>query len=484
MSRCRSRATTARLAHSSTHYLAPVAVSACLVLVAAGSASTQTSGSAAQPLTLADAFVRQRQHHESLQAADALVRQREHERAAAHSLYYPRVDAHVRATRIDAPITIDLDPIRQAILSLHPQVPVSLVPPFETTVQDSAFWKADLRASWPLFTGGRVPAANAAAQARLDEALAERRQTQGALAVDLVRRYFALQLAAAARAVRGSVVDGLRQHAFNATRLEQEGMVARVERLGAEVALAEAERQLRRSRDDQALAGLALASTLSIDTEPDPITSLFVLRELEPVEIFVEHARRAHPALARLETQARLAAQAARAEDGRKWPEVYAFGVRELHEGDLTILEPSWALGLGANWTLFDGGERARKTAAAREQGARVAALEARTRRDLATLVEAKYREARKARDQFDTLHATLALADEHLRMRTRAFEEGAATSLEVVDARLALARAQLERLVAAFDFDVALAELLDASGQMDRYEEFRVRTARQDVER
>jgi outer membrane protein TolC len=103
---------------------------------------------------------------------------------------------------------------------------------------------------------------------------------------------------------------------------------------------------------------------------------------------------------------------------------------------------------------------------------------------DLATLVEAKYREARKARDQFDTLHATLALADEHLRMRTRAFEEGAATSLEVVDARLAMARAQLERLVAAFDFDVALAELLDASGQMDRYEEFRVRTARQDVER
>lgn len=476
-------APTARLVLTGARCLAPVTVTIWLVLAAAGSAAGQ-SAAAAHPLTLADALARQRDHHESLQAADALVRQREHERAAAHSLYYPRVDAHVRATRIDAPITIDLDPIRQAILALHPQVPSALVPPFETTVQDSAFWKADLRASWPLFTGGRVPAANAAAQARVDEALAERRQAEGALAVDLVRRYFALQLAKAASAVRLTVVDGLRQHAFNATRLEQEGLVARVERLGAEVALAEAERQLRRSLDEEALASLALASALSIDTEPAPVTPLFVLRALEPVAGFVERARREHPALARLETQARLAEQAVRAEDGRKWPEVYAFGLRELHEGDLTILEPSWAVGVGANWTVFDGGERARKAAAAREQGLRVAALDARARRDLATLVEAKYRAARLARDQFETLHATLVLAEEHLRVRTRAFEEGAATSLEVVDARLALARAQLERLAAAYAFDVELAALLDASGQMDRYEEYRGRTDRQDVER
>ena len=34
-------------------------------------------------------------------------------------LYWPRIDARTRFTRIDDPITIDLDPIRQAMLKLQ-----------------------------------------------------------------------------------------------------------------------------------------------------------------------------------------------------------------------------------------------------------------------------------------------------------------------------------------------------------------------------
>ena len=56
--------------------------------------------------------------------------------------------------------------------------------------------------------------------------------------------------------------------------------------------------------------------------------------------------------------------------------------------------------------------------------------------------------------------------------MRTRAFEEGLATSLDVVDARLSLSRVELERLAAAYEFDVALADLLEASGQGARFEQ------------
>lgn len=433
-------------------------------------------------ISLGDAFALQRQRHEALAAADALVEQRRLEQAAAHTLYYPRVEAHTRLTRIDAPIEIDLDPIRQVILSLHPQVPPSRVPAFTTTVQDATFWKADVRATWPFFTGGRVPAANAAAAARTEEARADRRQTAGALATDLVRRYYAVQLAKAARGVRTAVVEGLRAHAYNARRLQEEGLAARVERLGAEVALAEAERQLRRAADDEALARIALAGALSLDEPPEPVTPLFVLDDLEAVETFVAAMRASHPVLAKLSAQTAQAAQAVRAERGRRWPDLFAFGTRELYENDLTILEPSWAAGIGANWLLFDGGERARKAAAARAQVDRVTALDARARRDLATQTEAKHRDVRRARDQFVTLEATLGLAEEHLRVRTRAFEEGLATSLEVVDARLALSRVQLERLLAAYEYDVALAELLEATGQSDRYEDFRGRPTRRDV--
>jgi outer membrane protein TolC len=81
-----------------------------------------------------------------------------------------------------------------------------------------------------------------------------------------------------------------------------------------------------------------------------------------------------------------------------------------------------------------------------------------------------------KARDQFDTLARSIALAQENIRVRTLAFREGLATTLEVVDAEVQLSRARIERAAAAYQFDVALAEMLEASGQADRFDEYRQR--------
>ena len=133
---------------------------------------------------------------------------------------------------------------------------------------------------------------------------------------------------------------------------------------------------------------------------------------------------------------------------------------------------PKWAAGIGASFTLFDGFERGHRTAAARIQRSRVDDLELRTRRDVATLVEKRYRDLTKAREQFGALDAALELGQENLRVRTRAFEEGLGTSLDVVDARLSLSRVELERLVAAYEFDVAVAELLEASGEAEKLEQ------------
>lgn len=127
-----------------------------------------------------------------------------------------------------------------------------------------------------------------------------------------------------------------------------------------------------------------------------------------------------------------------------------------------------------ARWTLFDGLSREKGIVAARERVARVDELTKRARRDVETLVEKKYREARKAQEQAEAFETALSLARENLRVRSRAFEEGVATSLDVVDARNSLARVELGKLAAARDFDVALAELLEAAGQTEQYEALR----------
>ena len=427
-----------------------------------------TRAAAADPLTFTAARTRLLTTSPGLAAARAEEARRAEGELAARGLAWPTVEVGARFTRIDEPIVIDLAPIRQVILALHPAVPAALVPPFTLDVQDESFLRGDVRLTWPLFTAGRIPAAQRAAAAESAEAAAERRSTEGRLSTDLARRYFGVRLAARVLALREEELAGLRDHARQARRLEEEGQIARAERLRADVAVAEATRDLENARQDLELARSALERLLALPGAADPATSLPRPIELAPLASFVAQAREAHPALARLAAQRELARQARAAARGELLPELYAFGVRELYEPDLTLLDPAWAVGLGARWTLFDGGRRRHKIAAAERLGERVEALTTQAGDDIALLTERAYRNAEKARTQHAALAAVRELAAEALRAREHAFAEGFATSLDVVDARNTLTRVEVGRLAAANDWAVALAELVEACGTSD----------------
>ena len=441
----------------------------------------------AADIALPQARSRMRETHEALKAAGYEVREREAEVGAADALLWPKLEANALVTRIDGPIVIDLDPIRQVILALHPGVPAAAVPPFLLPVQDELFERVDVRLTWPLFTGGKIDAARSAADARKADADASLRTADEGLSTELVRRYFGTRLAGKARDVRAGVLSALDEHVRDARRLEEEGFVSRAERLHADVARTDADRELKAAVHDLALAREALANILTLPGEEapalDPTTPLFVVKELPPLEELKRDALVANPSLARIAAAGSLAGAGLEAEKARWYPDVALFGVRELYKPGLTVLDPVWAAGVSARWTLFDGFSREKGIVAARERAARVEALSSRARRDVETLVEKKYRESRKALEQVEAFGAALELGRENVRVRKRAFEEGVATSLDVVDARLSLARVELGRLAAARDFDVALAELLEAAGQSERFEARRA-SASGDVEK
>ena len=91
-------------------------------------------------------------------------------------------------------------------------------------------------------------------------------------------------------------------------------------------------------------------------------------------------------------------------------------------------------------------------------------------------LVEMKYREMTKARDQFDTLAGARARSRERARADGRRSARASATTLEVVNAQVQLSKVRIDRAQAGLPVDVALAELLEASGQSERFDEFRRR--------
>lgn len=422
----------------------------------------------AQGLTYGDALARATQANERILGSAAGVDRAHAELTAARGRRLPEVGVTARATRIDNEIVIDLDPIRQAMLALHPNVPPSAIPPFTKRVQGESFNNATISATVPIFSGGRIQAGMRAAVAGVDAAEAQQRGTVGEVATELAQRYFGLQLATQNRITRQSIRASLVRHVENARSLERNGQIARAERLRAEVAAAEADRDLQQAISDEQLARLALASTLSADTAATPSTPLFRVGRLASVDSFKSLARVYNPALARLVAEQRRAGEGVRAARGELLPSAGLFALRELYTNDLTILQPKWAAGVQLSVPIFQG-ERLARVQGAKAQERQVGLLRERAIRDIELLVEQRYRQVETARAQLVSLDATHALAEESLRSQNLAFGGGLATSIDVLDAEQALARVQLGILKAQYDADVALAGLLETAGQSAR---------------
>lgn len=437
-----------------------------LFIISSFTLYTNATPSRAADLAFEEALAAMMRANETVQAAHSEVEQREFDARAAQGLYYPRIDVSGRWARIDDPIYLDLNPIRDAMLALHPVVPPAAVPSFEQLVQDDTYWKAQLNLTWPLFTGGRITAANNAARAGTREANAKLRRTSESLTADLASVYFGVRLAEQVVRIRAEAGNVLDQHLFQARRLLQEGFIAKTELLHAQVAQAQGGRELKAARRDLNLAKTALANLLASDAPVGAVTPLFMVADIPPIQTFIEYARDSHPGLDQLTAVVDRAHENVRARKADYWPQVYLFGMRQLHEDDLTVLEPTWAVGVGVNIDLFEGFARNNRLEAARKLEEQAGLIHRKLQRDLETLVTSKYEELMKAREQFNALETSSALVDENLRARRRAFTEGLATSLDVVDAQLSLSAVYVERLRAVYAFDTALAQLLVASGR------------------
>jgi len=147
--------------------------------------------------------------------------------------------------------------------------------------------------------------------------------------------------------------------------------------------------------------------------------------------------------------------------------------MHEIFKDDLTLLDPTWAFGVGMNYTFFDGFQGKHKTAAAKALARKAEYMRAKIKKDLESLMVKRYEEMKKAREQWESFDTTLQLTKENLRVRTKAFEEGVSTSLEVVDAVYQHSRAQLGKLKSAYDYDIALFQLLEASGRSTQWQDF-----------
>lgn len=425
-------------------------------------AAVGTVQGAGPALDFSEAMARLESNNHVLEAARRELAQARAELDQARGRRFPTLGLEARATRLDSPLDVELSGMLPGLGGL---LPPGLLPD-RYEIQSEQFYNLAVQARMPLYTGGRIAAGIAAGEAGTEAQEAALAATRAELHELLVQRYFGLVLAEQAVAVRAATVAGLDRHLGHATRLEEEGLIARAERLRANVALAEAERDLHSAEETRSLAGAALAALLMLPDPPRPSTPIPPPPPTPALAGLVDQARLANPTLAELRNRQAQADAAVRAERSSYLPTLGAYGRRELYTGDLTLLDPEWAVGLVAEWTLFDGFQRRARLDQAAARSDRLAALRADAERQIELLVRQRHERLLSARARLDSFSATRELADESLRAQQRAFEEGLASSLDVIDAELALSRLRLGELDARLQAWSALAGLYAAGNQ------------------
>ena len=194
------------------------------------------------------------------------------------------------------------------------------------------------------------------------------------------------------------------------------------------------------------------------------------LPAIGPVTPFLDAAEADQPQLREAKAGVEAARQGVNLERSRERPWVYAFADYNFNRQDELVIEPDWIVGVGVHFTLLSNIDRRKSESAARQRERAAEATERQTRVDLSTSIVRAYDLVETSRRQFLELESSLAAAAESLRVEELSFREGEATTSEVVDARNALGQAKVQRAAAAYEYDLALAALLVASGQTERF--------------
>jgi len=421
-----------------------------------------------------------------LKDSDVLAAERQNiERAtylqdATSDLFLPSVTLGANYTRLDHAIKVvpsevvasmPIDNINQA-LGLNISNIDGL---FTSTLTERDIFSSSIRALWPIYTGGRINAAQNIAKAQKDEAIHLLAMKQQAKFEDLVKYYFAVVLSKQVLQTRVDVEQGLKIHFEHAQKLEQQGQINKLERLQAQASFDKARVDRKKSLRDLEITQIALSRLLKINKLAEPNTNLFINKALPSMDQYIDKTLSGYPGLKILDAKKKQAGGLIKVEKGKYYPEVYLYGNYNLYEEDNLAAQivPDWEIGIGISIPILDTSGRSGKTKAAHSAVMQVNYLRAQAVQDLSLLVEKTYREANQSLEEYNGLASSLELAHENLTLRSKAFSQGLSTSMDVIDAQLFIASIKTQRLAASYKYVISLAKLLAVSGEETSFKHY-----------
>ncbi|MBF0208075.1 MAG: TolC family protein [Oligoflexia bacterium] len=437
--------------------------------------------------------------NKEIQSSEYGVISSKYELSASYGNLFPQLNLEGKITKINDPITLDVGSIRTAMIGADTNVFRSAtnsnvatvagfsraleqaIPPFKMEIQDDHYYNLSATLSQTLFTGGKITANINAKKEDLSISEAQDYGTKDKVISEVVINYFKVQLLKELVKIRAEVVNGLREHQAHALKLLKAGLLSKANKMRADVALAEAIREEYKTQQDLELSYILLNNSLGLIV-PSPSTTsptispttllttpLFITEEKISLEEYLQKAITENYNLQTLGHKQNQLGEKSDAIAASFYPTFAAFAKYELYRKDLTLFEPDWAIGVVMKMNIFEGGANLHNLQAVAAQKKMLATYHENVTSLVKTEIQKYYHDLKTAREQIKSLESSSLLAKENLRLNKLSFAEGVATSLEVIDAELALSKVKTEQSKAMFDYDSALVNLFRSTGNAKR---------------
>jgi outer membrane protein TolC len=439
------------------------ALTAALTIVSASGLAAQ--GPPMLRLTLEDALSKAVETSHRLAEARARETAAQAGVAVRESAERPTVTANAGFTRTNHVLPFSVPSPSGIPLLVYPDVPNN--------------YTSRLEMRWPIYTGGRTDALERAARAEAEAAGAERQTAQSDLRLEVTRAYWALVTARASLEVLEQGVARSQAHVDDANQRFTAGLVPPNEVSSASAQEARARMLAIEARTQRDVMSAELAHLIGV-TPDQPLeptadlareTTAFAGQRLD-VGPLVESARAARQERRTLQQRVAAADAQRDAAAAGRFPTVQFLGGLDYARPNprifprADIAQDSWDVGVGATWSLWDGGRIVAEVAQARAVSQAASERLAEFDSQLSVEVRQRALEVESAIAAVSAAMSGVTAAADARRVVDERYRAGVIAGIEVVDSEYALLQAQLDLTRAQAAVRLAEAQLTRALGR------------------
>jgi outer membrane protein TolC len=327
-------------------------------------------------------------------------------------------------------------------------------------------FNTSLHISMPIYTGGRISGQIEQAKFNADAADLGVVKAEQQTKLDATTGYFSILQTRNMVQVNQETVDNMVSHLKNVQAQYNAGTVAQGDVLQSEVELANAQQNLTKAQNANAVAEASFNNTVgqALDTQSSYQDEFTYDPYSMTLDDSIKLALKNRPEIGQSQDSIAAAKAGVTIADSGRLPTVDITGGTGRVGSDFPG-NNNWSVGVTANWNLFDSGLTKAQVEEAKTAVSTAAIQDKQIRDGIELEVRTDYLSMKEAEQRIQTSAVAVNQGADSLKIAEAKYAAGVGTNMDVIDAQLALTQAKTNATQALYDFNVDKAQLIKAVG-------------------